>query len=151
MKKYLIVPMLVLLNGCSAAPTSGDKETQKSKISQGDMEPPKWKVIKIESLYKDNITQEVKDDYQGHLDLMVDYGYIMFLTDSTFEGHNGIFEMEGTYQIVGDTLFTKNAYGFQSNYFIKEFTEDSLIYQSVQDELTITIYHAKETDSNEKE
>ena len=146
MQSLILITILLGFNSLfSNSPEQhpGQFETEISFTSKDNIYPSKWKVTKVEAEFKDHVSEENRRSYQDHLDMMEEDGYIHFLTATTFEGHNGLLAIDGTYQIEGDVLKTKNRFGFAIDYVILEMTDKSFVYQSNQDDVTIELHHKR--------
>lgn len=117
------------------------QKTEKVEPDEISYDAPVWKVVKTEVEYESHVTEEDKLDYQDHFDFMIESAYIQFITDTSYVSNNGIFDIDGTYEFAGDILKTTNDFGFEFEHYIIEHTDKSLVYKSVQEDLTTTLYY----------
>jgi hypothetical protein len=93
--------------------------------------------------FKPHLDAQGVTDYMFHINLMEEHGYIDFLTDSTFIGHNGLLEMNGSYRITRDSLFTRNRHGFPHDYRILALDSTQFVISSEQKDLILTLHYAR--------
>lgn len=143
MIKSIIISIAIL---CSSGNKIISKELNNSAIIQHPIQSSHfgyWKVQKIEPTFKDHLGDLEIADYTDHINLMKESGFIEFLTDSTFVGNNGLIDLEGTYKLSTDSLFTKNQFGFQNNYAVLILKPNHFAIVSNQENLSLTIHYER--------